>query len=234
MNLSIVLIDFLDKQGMLKTYRFIPTNEWNRVVVDKIDDIDADVKGNTDQDVGLLRVYNSDKCQLNTTLCKIKHFEQHQNGRIHFQFEHMYVPVEASRHGGCGEYSFILPFGFRLTDLHIADPFDKSSPDIETKKHFRYTIYWDAQKKIQAVQMTLLSRRGSFSFLVKGVAEAYQQESAYLPCIENDIVLDRNLSGNLFDNGIRRSFWRNLKESMILEPNFNGIGIDLKSLFKKQ
>lgn len=234
MNLSIVLTDFLEKQGILKTYRFIPTNEWNRVVVDRIDDIDSDVKGNTDQDIGLLRVYNSDKCQLITTSCKIKNFEQQQNSCISFQFEHMYVPVETSRYGGCGEYSFILPFGFRLTDLHIVDPFDKSSPNIEEKKHFRYNIYWDAQKKIQAVQMTLLSSRGSFSFIVKGVAEEYNQESIYLPCVENDILLDRDLSERCFDSGIKKSFWRNLKDSIILEPNFNGIGIDLKSLFKKQ
>lgn len=233
MNLSIVLTDFLEKQGILKTYRFIPTNEWNRVVVDRIDDIDSDVKGNTDQDIGLLRVYNSDKCKLITTFCKIKNFEQHQNGCISFQFEHMYVPVETSMYGGCGEYSFILPFGFRLTDLHIVDPFDKSSPNIEMRKHFRYDIYWDAQKKIQAVQMNLLSSHGSFSFVVKGVAEEYNPEAIYLPCVENDIVFDQNLSENFFDKGIKKSFWRNLKESIILEPNFNGIGIDLKSLFKK-
>lgn len=234
MNLSIVLTDFLGKQGILKTYRFIPTNEWNRVVVDRIDDIDSDVKGDTDQDIGLLRIYNSDKCKLITTSCKIKNFEQHQNGCISFQFEHMYVPVETSMYGGCGEYSFILPFGFRLTDLHIVDPFDKSSPNIETKKHFRYDIYWDTQKKIQAVQMNLLSRRGSFSFVVKGVAEEYNQETIYLPCVENEIVFDRNLSEYFFDKEIKKSFWRNLKESIILEPNFNGIGIDLKNLFKKQ
>lgn len=82
--------------------------------------------------------------------------------------------------------------------------------------------------------MTLLSSRGSFSFIVKGVAEEYNQESIYLPCVENDIVLDRDLSERCFDSGIKKSFWRNLKDSIILEPNFNGIGIDLKSLFKKQ
>ena len=35
---------------------------------------ESDVKGNTDKDVGLLRVYNSDKCQLLSTTCKIKDF----------------------------------------------------------------------------------------------------------------------------------------------------------------
>ncbi len=33
MNLSIVLIDILDKFGMLKTYGFLPINQYNKVVV---------------------------------------------------------------------------------------------------------------------------------------------------------------------------------------------------------
>ena len=74
MNLSILLTDFIDTKGMLKTYRFIPINQYNRIVVDRLSDICTDVKGNTDKDVGLLRVYNSDKCQLLSTTCKIKDF----------------------------------------------------------------------------------------------------------------------------------------------------------------
>lgn len=54
MNLRIVLIDFIDIQGILKTYRFVPQNEYNKVVVDKLGDICADVKGNADKDIGLL------------------------------------------------------------------------------------------------------------------------------------------------------------------------------------
>lgn len=73
MNLSILLTDFIDTKGMLKTYRFIPINQYNRIVVDRLSDICTDVKGNTDKDVGLLRVYNSDKCQLlSTTWVKSK------------------------------------------------------------------------------------------------------------------------------------------------------------------
>ena len=52
MNLSILLTDFIDTKGMLKTYRFIPINQYNRIVVDRLSDICTDVKGNTDKDVG--------------------------------------------------------------------------------------------------------------------------------------------------------------------------------------
>jgi len=44
MNLSILLTDFIDTKGMLKTYRFIPINQYNRIVVDRLSDICTDVK----------------------------------------------------------------------------------------------------------------------------------------------------------------------------------------------
>lgn len=125
MNLSILLTDFIDTKGMLKTYRFIPINQYNRIVVDRLSDICTDVKGNTDKDVGLLRVYNSDKCQLLSTTCKIKDFTD-SYGKIFFCFEHMFIPVESSRYGSCGIYNFILPVDYRLTELHIVDPFDNN------------------------------------------------------------------------------------------------------------
>lgn len=50
MNLSILLTDFIDNTGVLKTYRFVPINPYNKVVVDRIADICADIKGNTDKD----------------------------------------------------------------------------------------------------------------------------------------------------------------------------------------
>ena len=43
MNLSILLTDFIDTKGMLKTYRFIPINQYNRIVVDRLSAICTDV-----------------------------------------------------------------------------------------------------------------------------------------------------------------------------------------------
>ena len=122
MNLSILLTDFIDTKGMLKTYRFIPINQYNRIVVDRLSDICTDVKGNTDKDVGLLRVYNSDKCQLLSTTCKIKDFTD-SYGKIFFCFEHMFIPVESSRYGSCGIYNFILPVDYRsVSYTHLTLP----------------------------------------------------------------------------------------------------------------
>lgn len=47
-----------------------------------------------------------------------------------------------------------------------------------------------------------------------------------------NIYLDDDIRKFFFDEGIKKSFWRDLKESVILEPSFNGIGIDLKRFFR--
>lgn len=38
----------------------------------------------------------------------------------------MFIPVESSGYGSCGIYNFILPVDYRLTELHIVDPFDNN------------------------------------------------------------------------------------------------------------
>lgn len=231
MNLSILLTDFIDTQGILKTYRFVPINPYNKVVVDRLADICADIKGNTDKDIGLLRLYNSDKCELVSSVCKIKNFSNDVN-KIAFHFEHMYVPVESSRNGSHGIYSFILPVGYRLTELHIVDPFDSKKKPLKMKKHFRYNVFYDCESKIEIVQMELRSARGSFSFILAGDASS-EVNSNLVEYTEQKIYLDKDMHDFFFDVGIKNSFWENLKDSILLEPNFNGIGIDLKKLLKR-
>ena len=230
MNLSILLSDFIDTKGVLKTYRFIPINLNNRIVVDRLSDICTDVKENTDRDIGLLRIYNSDKCQLISTTCKIKDFKC-EDSKISFSFEHMFIPVESSRYGSCGIYNFILPVNYRLTELHIVDPFDNGNK-LKDKKHFKYDVFYDGESHIQIVQMQLRSARGSFSFILKGKASIDDDENKFIDYKEQRICLDEEIQTFYFDEGIKKSFWKNLKESILLEPNFNGMGIDLKKLLK--
>ena len=230
MNLSILLTDFIDNTGVLKTYRFVPINPYNKVVVDRIADICADIKGNTDKDIGRIRVYNSDKCELISSKCKIKSFSVDNVGKIYFCFEHINIPVESSNTGSCGIYNFVLPIGYKLTELHIVDPFDKREK-IEDKKHFKYGIFYDKENQIQIVEMQLRSRRGSFSFILSGTASNENNLNEYMDYEEQKIYLDKDIHEFFFDEGIKKSFWKSFKESMLLEPNFNGIGIDLKKLF---
>lgn len=181
--------------------------------------------------MGLLRVYNSDKCQLLSTTCNIKDFTD-SYGKIFFCFEHMFIPVESSGYGSCGIYNFILPVDYRLTELHIVDPFDNNK-NLKKKKHFKYDVFYDCESHIQVVQMQLRSARGNFSFILTGEACIDDGKSKFIDCKEQNIYLDEDIREFFFDDGIKKSFWKNLKESILLEPNFNGIGIDLKKLFQK-
>ena len=166
-----------------------------------------------------------------STTCKIKDFTD-SYGKIFFCFEHMFIPVESSRYGSCGIYNFILPVDYRLTELHIVDPFDNNK-NLKKKKHFKYDVFYDCESHIQVVQMQLRSARGNFSFILTGEACIDDGKNKFIDCKEQNIYLDEDIREFFFDDGIKKSFWKNLKESILLEPNFNGIGIDLKKLFQK-
>lgn len=56
----------------------------------------------------------------------------------------MFIPVESSRYGSCGIYNFILPVNYRLTELHIVDPFDNNK-NLKKKKHFKYDVFMIAK-----------------------------------------------------------------------------------------
>ena len=134
--------------------------------------------------------------------------------------------------GSCGIYNFILPVDYRLTELHIVDPFDNNK-NLKKKKHFKYDVFYDCESHIQVVQMQLRSARGNFSFILTGEACIDDGKNKFIDCKEQNIYLDEDIREFFFDDGIKKSFWKNLKESILLEPNFNGIGIDLKKLFQK-
>lgn len=123
-------------------------------------------------------------------------------------------------------------FTYRLTELHIVDPFNNNK-SLKKKKHFKYDIFYDCESHIEVVQMQLRSPRGSFSFILKGDAVIDIDENKFIDYREQHIYLDEDIQDFYFDDGIKKSFWKNLKESILLELNFNGIGIDLKKLFGK-
>ena len=128
--------------------------------------------------------------------------------------------------------SILLDNQHRLTELHIVDPFDDNK-NLKKKKHFKYDVFYDCESHIQVVQMQLRSARGNFSFILTGEACIDDGKNKFIDCKEQNIYLDEDIREFFFDDGIKKSFWKNLKESILLEPNFNGIGIDLKKLFQK-
>lgn len=81
--------------------------------------------------------------------------------------------------------------------------------------------------------MDLKSRRGSFSFVIKGVADLDGSDNTFINYQERKLYLDKDIKEPFFDEGIKKSFWKNFKESVSVDPNFYGIGIDIKKLFHK-
>lgn len=94
-------------------------------------------------------------------------------------------------------------------------------------------MFYDNESRIQIVQMQLRSRRGSFSFILKGKADVDGSDNRFIEYQDQKIYLDDDIRNPFFDEGVKKSFWKNLKESLSVEPNFYGIGIDLKKLFHK-
>jgi hypothetical protein len=66
MYLEVVLIDVLQSDGILKTYRYIPKHASDTVVTDRLEDIDLDFKSTKSMahDRGSVRIYNSNKCSI--------------------------------------------------------------------------------------------------------------------------------------------------------------------------
>jgi len=224
MNLKFVLMDFITNNGELKTYLFQPINEWTSVLVDKLDDIVIDVKSRMDTDVGLLRVYNSDKCSLSTIKCKLKNFEN--NGkRIAANFEHLFMRI-GSGGGSAACYSFMLPVSYKFTSLEIYDPYQKED--------YYYILYYDPSLRLQIVHMTIKPNNEYCSFNLAFQAEHETSNCNFLESYDTEIKLDRDLNDFFFDEGIKRSFFDDFKKATTLEPNFYGISIDLKKLFRKK
>lgn len=104
----------------------------------------------------------------------------------------MFIPVESSGYGSCGIYNFILPVDYRLTELHIVDPFDNNK-NLKKKKHFKYDVFYDCESHIQVVQMQLRSARGNFSFIL-------EKEISSLEKKLTDMYRDDKISKEAYDD----------------------------------
>jgi len=65
MYLDIVLIDQIGIDGVLTTYQITPSNNpRDRVVIDRLSDIDRDFEINDAMNIGGTRIYNSSNCSI--------------------------------------------------------------------------------------------------------------------------------------------------------------------------
>jgi hypothetical protein len=191
MYLEVVLIDVLQSDGILKTYRYIPKHASDTVVTDRLEDIDLDFKSTKSMahDRGSVRIYNSNKCSIDVFDTKPKKFTLGRRS-MRFELEHMGIPLGSSRDSRRGIYNFLLGSGWRLTNLYVSDPYDNSTSEAESKRQFERNVYWDTKYHTQAVDILISSQRGSFSFILGGSAELYEKsDSNFIPSAEGSKLI---------------------------------------------
>lgn len=244
MNLDVVLIDTISPDGGMSTFRITPKLAHQRVLIDRYRDIQPDHFGD-EIDIGGTRVYNSAECSLVRADSRLRAFHQQDHG-FSFQFEHMGVPVGPTREGHAGQYNLVLPIGFRLTDFRIVDPYDTKHDDVRQKKLFQYSVVWDKECRVQLVEMTLRSNRGSFSFIVHGSATLVDAESTQefvkadesewrVSSLTNHYMLKEEGKRVLATELGRKLDWLHLKPNILeIGLNLNAILTSCHEAFKKK
>ena len=235
MYLDIVLIDVLDPDGVLRTYKIKPKDKNDRVIIDRIRDVYPEHFDSDELDMGGNRIYNSSQCKIETQAAKLRNFK-HINNSIFFQFEHMGIPLGPSREAHGGIYNFLLAPGWRLSELYISDPFDKTNENLKNKKQFRYSPSWDSTCSVQLIDMELRSGRGSFSFIVSGVASlAESDDDKFIDSYKSDWKITNLMNNHLIDEQGKKVLSKELAEKadwLELKPNIMGIGINFNQIIK--
>jgi hypothetical protein len=188
-----VIVDYLSLDGTLTTYSITPKEADKRVVSARLQDIDSAHEVPNAVDIGSVRLYDSSAYTIQILEAKLsKQNFSLDNDVISFSWEQMNIPLRTVQDRKYkGNYDFILPTGFRFTELHIVDPYDKSSKEIEQKKHFRYNIQWDTKCNTSLVSMELSSKLSEFSFVLAGKAKIFTPDNndGYLPVAISDSVI---------------------------------------------
>ncbi len=237
MYLDIVLIDYLSPNGILTTYRIKPKADEEKVVVDRLGDIDTEFKSPDSIDIGATRIYNYANDSIRIQQARLRGFQVNvAENAMSFSLEHMGVPVGSKSQAHIGYYNFVLSPAYRFLDLHIVDPYDRKTEDYLRKKHFRYETLWDTSCNMSLATMELSSSRGTFSFQLYGKAQIYKsgQNSDYLKCTEItrgvseliDYPISSESRQTITDDIMKKSEWLELK------PNIAGIGINLNAIIR--
>lgn len=238
MYLDIVLVDYLSPDGVLTTYRVTPKDINEKVVIDRVTDIDSSFMSPDSLNLGGARVYNSSSCSIQFQEAKLRRFGVIENeNTISFGLEHLGIPVGSQRQGRGGYYHFVLPPSLRLTELHIVDPYDNSHRDPTQKKHFQYDVFWDKSCNTSLATMFLTSGRGTFSFILLGKAKLYDSvnTSGYLSARESAHAVTELLNHPSISPYIQNAFAEDIarkSEWLELKPNFFGIGFNLNAIIR--
>ncbi|MBD8591205.1 hypothetical protein IFT92_26055 [Peribacillus simplex] len=240
MYLEIVKTDFLSLDGTISSFTLTPQKDSvqsDKIRVDRVVEFER-TRVNRDKELGGNIIYNFNDCTISRTdTPPNRNFQIDDiNGLFSFEYNHMNIPLGPTNQGIGGRWNLILPKGWRLTELYIADPYHREER-VEYKRQFRHSVCWDISNDIQLVEMELRSRRGSFSFIVKGTARKFtnQEEISYISSTDSDFGFKELCDVPSFD--IHGRFIRVNKLEKILKcieakPGAFGFTIDLKEIVK--
>lgn len=235
MHVEIVKTDFLTLDGKVNSFTLTPKRNINgmqKVRIDRVVDFERR-REDKDRVLGGNIIYNLRDCNLETTQTPPNnkyHYVPEEN-YFSFEYNHMNIPLGPIGAGYAGRWNLILPPGWRLTELYISDPYHKAEK-VEEKKQFAYSVHWDTTSQTQLVEMELHSRRGSFSFIVKG--KAYNTKNSQNENSQNFIGSHEANSGITELNSLKLGFPQKnilkiLYNSLELKPSFYGVSYDIKT-----
>ncbi|MEP7009367.1 MAG: hypothetical protein ABJC13_03510 [Acidobacteriota bacterium] len=239
MNLDIVLIDMLRPDGVLTTYKVLPTAGPRGLTMDRLRDIHPERFGDADLDIGGTRIYNASRCSIDKITSRLRALELGADGHsFRFQFEHMGIPLGPSKEAHGGAYNLVLPPGWRCRSLFFSDPYDRKHEDVSRKKQFQFSVIWDPDCSTQLAEMMMRSSRGSFSFVVAGTASvvaADPSDTQYVEARESQYSVAQLTDSHLIDRDGRDRLAAELAEKsewLELKPNFFGLGVNLNEVVK--
>lgn len=238
MYLELVKTDFLNSDGTVTSFTHTPkkdANGTNKIRVDSSIEYKR-TREHRNKEVGSHIIHNFIDCHLEKTITPPnKNYKIDSTEKFMcFEYNHMYIPLGPSNRGNAGRWSLILPEGWRLTELYLSDPFDSRAEEVERKKQFNHKVYWDTQNLIQLIEMDLRSRRGSFSFIVKGKAINITKISE--PTQTNFINCEESILGlkalNKVSIGLSDRFnnLEKINNFLELKPNFAGLGVNINEI----
>jgi hypothetical protein len=238
MYLELVKTDFLTLDGTVTSFTLTPlkdTNGTNKIRVDSAVEFRR-TREHKDKEIGSHIIYNFNDCNLETTTTPPSNgftIDSTKNS-MSFEYSHMNIPLGPSNRGNAGRWNLLLPEGWRLTELYLSDPYDNKEEDVKKKKQFNYKVFWDTQNLTQLIEMDLRSRRGSFSFIVKGKARNITKiteptQVDFTRCTESNFGLKTLNEVSIgFSNNI--NILDKINKFLELKPNIAGLGININEI----
>lgn len=238
MYLEVAIIDYLNVDGKLTNFNITPKELNNRVIIESLSNIQRR-RNNPNLLVGGTMIYNSNQCQIRKLETPLRILNNAENPNIiSFHFNHIKLPLGPSNQGHGGMWNFILPPRWRLRDLKVINPYDKSSEVLEEKKEFKYTVHWDEASNTQMVEMELKSNRGSFSFEVIGtmsLIDTDEQNINYVQSYITNYAVERLENIRIMDTEGQKMLSSQLAEKakwLELKPNIAGIGLNINAILE--